>query len=68
MSYVVYSRSDGRRLWVRQDLKGKNKEHMLCVRCKKNENCYKFEDQKKLARLHSLTLVVWECPNFEEKT
>ncbi len=65
--YVLYSRPDGRKLWVREDLKGKNKEYMLCVDCAKNKNCCKFEDEKKLSRLHSLTLVVWECPDFIKK-
>jgi len=64
--YMLYGRPDGRKLWVREDLKGKNKEYTLCVDCAKNKNCCKFEDEKKLSRLHSLTLVVWECPDFTE--
>lgn len=63
--YIRYTRTKARELWVRKDLKGKNKDYMLCVKCKNvNIGCYKFAKQKELQKRLNLTMVVWECPNF----
>lgn len=62
--YVLHEKLNNRKFWVRKDLKGRNKEFLLCTNCKKKKDCFKFIDQKKLARLHSFTLVVWECLDF----
>jgi len=72
MSYVQYNHH-GEIVTVREDLKGKHREHCLCF------NCVKFfpEDRKNSCPIANLlfavdvqcgiTSPVWECKKFIEK-
>lgn len=75
MKYEHY----GNEVWVRQDLKGKHREHCLCWSCNKfkpneehapgtnlsGENCPIANKVFDICRTEGLVLPVWECPKFD---
>ena len=71
--YIEYEHH-GTKVWVREDLKGKHREHCLCFSCDKFKPAGAPEENCPIANLnfavciaHNVTLPVWECPEFEEK-
>lgn len=70
---IVQYEHHGTRVSVRQDLKGKHREHCLCYQC---EN-FKPEDRENNCKVANLlfafcqalgmTTPVWECPFFPTK-
>jgi hypothetical protein len=70
--YEKYEHHGGE-VWVRSDLKGKHREHCLCLQgCKKFKmgdavnNCKKAQLLFAFCCLNNMTTPVWECPDFEE--
>lgn len=56
---------------VRDDLKGKHREHCLCFRCDRfapaeGPKCPIAAELYALCQRHDLVTPVWECPEFEE--
>jgi len=73
-NYVSYDHfGNGVKEWVREDLKGRHREHCMCFDCGK----FNMEDREKncpianvlynLCVLHNMCTPVWECPEFVEK-
>ena len=62
-----------RKVWVRDDLKGKHREHCLCYRCKRftedpvGDPCLVAEELYDLCVKYGLTTPVYECPFFKLK-
>ena len=60
----------GTEVWVREDLKGKHREHCLCYSCEEFVpdnpalNCPIANENYALCRKHRLVLPVWECAMF----
>jgi hypothetical protein len=73
MKYEKY-KHHGQEVWVRSDLKGKHREHCLCMFCKKldvlnrHKNCPIANAVFKNCKQFNLVTPMWECPKFEEKT
>jgi len=63
----------GTQVWVREDLKGKHREHCLCwspcalFKPDDPDNCPIAQANYEFCVKHNVTLPVWECPVFEEK-
>ena len=57
-------------VWVREDLKGKYRDHCLCYSCNKffpedrEKNCPIASLVYNLCVVQDLVLPVWECPKF----
>jgi len=56
-------------VWVREDLKGKHREHCLCHSCKYFQlnthwNCPIAQANYENCVKYSIVTPVWECPNF----
>ena len=70
--YVRYDHY-GSNVWVREDLKGKHREHCLCWSCGKfkplsrDDNCPKANILYAYCVNLEMTTPVWECVDFEEK-
>lgn len=70
--YENYERN-GKKVWVRSDLKGKQKEFCMCWNCKKfkpeteNKGCNTIKNVLSLANNCNIVLPVWECEIFEQK-
>jgi len=61
----------GQMVSVREDLKGKHRDHCLCYKCKKfqpceRDNCKIAQMLYSLCVLANLVTPVWECGDFEE--
>lgn len=70
--YIVY-KHHGEHVHVREDLKGRHREHCLCYDCelfKPNmiNNCPIAEKVYNLDRETGLTTPVWECMYFRQKS
>lgn len=68
MNYVRYNHH-GEEVWVREDLKGKHKEHCLCYNCRRfkidePDNCKIAEMLYRFCILTGCTTPMWECPKF----
>ena len=62
----------GKLVWVREDLRGKHREHCLCWDCAKfkpnpneGDNCPLAQENYEMCVRHNMVLPVWECPEFE---
>lgn len=72
MNYILYNHH-GWNVYVREDLKGKHREHCACFQCKvfnleeRDKNCPIANTVYALCVLQGLTLPVWECPEFIKK-
>ncbi len=61
----------GKQVFVREDLKGRHREHCLCFRCKRFnqfeplENCHIANLVYATCVKYNLVLPVWECPDFK---
>ncbi len=72
MMYVSYERN-GAVGWVREDLKGKQKEFCMCWDCSKfapdqdDKGCQIIHAVLTLAAEKNIVLPVWECREFDEK-
>ena len=68
--YVTYDHH-GVAVWVREDLKGKHREHCLCFSCKRlniadrDANCPKANRLYQLCVDEGMTTLVFECPDFD---
>ena len=72
--YVCYDHfGNGSKQWVREDLKGKHREHCLCFNCEKfnpeerEGNCPIANILYSICVAHNIVTPVWECPEFVEK-
>ena len=69
MSIIKY-KHHGVNVSVREDLKGKHREHCLCWICEKfnpndrNSNCQIANLLFEFDKLHHVTTPVWECKKF----
>jgi hypothetical protein len=72
MEFVQY-KHHGKKVFVREELKGHHKEFCLCYRCKTFEefdpskNCPTANMVYAMCVKYNLVLPVWECPKFKEK-
>ncbi len=72
MSVIRY-KHHGKKVWVREDLKGKHREHCLCFKCKRfdehnpSESCALANMIYAMCVKYNLVLPVWECMVFEGK-
>jgi len=71
MPYEQYER-DGKTVWVRSDLKGRQTEFCMCVKCarftpEKGDRCALGQAVLTFMAQHNLDLPVWECGSFVEK-
>lgn len=57
----------GRWVWVRQEDRGKHRDHGLCHVCGREGKCNLIKAVFALCELTGLTLPVWECPDFYPK-
>lgn len=62
----------GKDVFVREDLKGRHKEHCLCYSCAHfipdtEHNCPAAQQLFEYDVLFKMTTPVWECPIFKEK-
>jgi hypothetical protein len=70
---IVKYEHHGSEVSVREDLKGKHREHCLCFSCSKftpenrEENCPIANQVFDTCVKYDLVTPVWECPEFEEK-
>ncbi len=68
-SYICYEHHH-RAMWVRQDLRGRHREHCLCYRCEsftpenREQNCPIANEVYRLCCEAGLVLAVWECEHF----
>jgi hypothetical protein len=59
-------------VWVREDLKGKHREHCLCWKCAKffpddrERNCLIASLNFSMDKAFNITTPVFECPDFLE--
>lgn len=59
--------------WVRQDLKGKHREHCLCWSCRffnpedRESNCEIANALYRIDKVLEITTPVWECMKFEQR-
>ena len=61
----------GRRVWVREDLKGRHQEFCLCYSCREFHpgepvNCTIAQNNYEKCIAGDMVLPVWECPVFQE--
>ena len=70
--YEQYEKN-GQSVWVRQDLKGRQKEFCMCWDCNSfkpeaaDKGCLIIRDVLALASQKAIVLPVWECPKFQTK-
>lgn len=70
--YENYERN-GKKAWVRSDLKGRHKEFCMCWDCKKftpdteDKGCPIIKQVLDTAAHHNIVLPVWECGVFAAK-
>ena len=63
----------GEVVWVREDLRGKHREHCLCHACQNfnpglpEKNCPIANLLYAVCLAENLVTPVWECPKFIEK-
>ena len=69
---IIQYEHHGNTVAVREDLKGKHREHCLCYSCglfipeDRSANCKTANALYALCCLTGCTTPVWECPEFEE--
>lgn len=63
--YTIYHRH-GVPVAVREDLKGKHRQHCLCYKCHFWDGCEIRKAVYELNVEHNITTPVWECPRFAE--
>ena len=69
--YIKYEHH-GKDVVVREDLKGKHREHCLCFSCDKLhignrlKNCNIANTLFNNCKLYNIVTPVWECPFFTE--
>jgi len=68
----VYYRHHDASVWVRQDLKGRHREHCLCYECSKfkpgkQDHCRRAIDNYDWCVKYDMVSPVWECPSFRLK-
>ena len=69
--YEQYEKN-GKTVWVRQDLKGRQKEFCMCWDCTRfkpdtqDKGCAAIKAVLDLAAARSIVLPVWECPEFSQ--
>lgn len=69
---IVKYEHHGVEVSVREDLKGKHREHCLCYQCSRfniddrDKNCPIANLLYRFCVLTSCTTPVWECPQFRE--
>jgi len=66
--YIKY-RHHGTKVWVREDLRGRHREHCLCWSCTKffpseADNCPIAQANYEFCVAHNVVTPVWECPMF----
>lgn len=67
----MYEKREG--VWVRSDLKNRQKEFCMCWDCKKfcpqeiNKGCAIVMKVLELASQNKIVLPIWECPDFLDK-
>lgn len=66
MAYEQYERN-GKIVWVRSDLKGRQTEFCMCMQCAKVKGCLLCQAVLTFMAQHNLDLPVWECGAFAEK-
>jgi len=70
--YESYERN-GKRAWVRSDLKGRQKEFCMCWDCgnfkpeAENKGCPIINGVLTMAAAENIVLPVWECGEFQQK-
>jgi hypothetical protein len=61
----------GKKVWTFKDLRGKHRQHCLCFHCSKfhpgvpETNCHIANLNYAVCLAFSLTLPVYECPEFD---
>ena len=71
--YEQYEKN-AKKVWVRQDLKNRQKEFCMCWDCQKfkpetaDKGCSIIKDVLDLAVRKSIVLPVWECPFFQSSS
>jgi len=72
MGKIIGYLHHGTYVYVDEDLKGKHRDHCLCFRCAKfmpddrDQNCKLANLNFANCQLNSMTLPVYECPQFVE--
>ena len=72
MAYSQYEHH-GATVWVRNDLKGKHREHCECYSCEKfvpmdrAANCPRANLIYAICVMLDMVLPVWECPDFSKR-
>ena len=72
MSVIKYDHH-GKEVYVREELKGKHRDHCLCFICdnfnmdNKDKKCKVADMIYHICIHYNLTLPVWECPDYKEK-
>jgi len=70
--YSQYERN-GAVVWVRNDLKGRQKEFCMCWDCRRfapereDRGCPIINEVLTLAAVKKIVLPVWECQAFQQK-
>jgi hypothetical protein len=69
--YTQYVHHDAE-VWVRDDLKGRHKQHCLCHACDQfhpgqEDNCWIAQSLYLTDVEFSIVTPVWECPEFKVK-
>ena len=68
---IIKYNHHGVKVSVREDLKGKHREHCLCYSCKlfkpedREANCQIANLLFEFDKLHNITTPVWECKKFK---
>lgn len=71
---IIRYKHHGNTVSVREALKGRHREHCLCWVCQSfnpddvNVNCLIAREVYSICVKHGLTLPVWECRHFAERT
>lgn len=71
-SKIIQYEHHGIEVAVRENLKGKHREHCLCFSCSKfnkdnpKTKCKIADSLYHFDMIHGLTTPVWECPEFKE--
>jgi len=71
---IIKYKHHGNEVFVREDLKGRHREHCLCCVCQKffpddvDKNCIIAREVFSICLKLSLVLPVWECQYFIRKT
>ena len=70
--YEKYDKN-GKDVWVRKDLKGRQKEFCMCWDCARfmpesaDKGCATIKTVLELAARNAIVLPVWECPGFQQR-